>query len=267
MKKILCLVLALCMLMALCACGNTAKPSETQKPTESKPAETQPTETKPVETEPAETKPAETEPAETEPAETEPEETEPEVVLPAPEGPTGLDYASEVTAFEGDWTLTKVYIDEDEYDAVADAMTFKIKLELDPSELVDGPAYIHNQVYNMSAFLTFGVQDVVDELEADDVESYKGTTSWEDFPQGKVVEEGQFYKQPGPATMRFKDIDDYGLFLDKVAGITDDIDTTNKNLIIGFNGEGQLLLGYSEVHLERPGNTGAWEYCLVFDKA
>ncbi|MDE6922416.1 MAG: hypothetical protein K2P01_02560, partial [Oscillospiraceae bacterium] len=84
-------------------------------------------------------------------------------------------------------------------------------------------------------------------------------------PQGKVVAEGEFYEQPGPATMRFKDIDDYGLFLDQIAGVSD-LDTTEKTLIIGMNGNGQLLLGYSEEHIERPGTQGEWVYCLVFDK-
>ena len=82
-----------------------------------------------------------------------------------------------------------------------------------------------------------------------------------------MVTDGEFYKQPGPATMRFKDVDDYGLFLDQVAGVSADIDTTEKTLIIGMNGEGQLLLGYSEEHLERPGTEGEWVYCLIFDKA
>ena len=81
-----------------------------------------------------------------------------------------------------------------------------------------------------------------------------------------MVDEGQFYKQPGPATMRFKDIDDYGLYLAEIAGVGDGIDTTNKTLIIGLNADGQLLLGYSSEHIERPGTTGEWEYVLIFNK-
>lgn len=180
---------------------------------------------------------------------------------------TGLNFSSEVTALEGTWKLAQVYAGGETKAAVADAMDLKITLEEDPSELVDGPAYIHNRVYNLTGMLTFGVQAAKSELAADDVDGYKGSTSWVDFPQGEVVDEGGWYKQPGPATMRFKDIDDYGLYLDQVAGISANIDTTEKNLILGMNAAGQLLLGYSEAHIERPGTSGEWVYCLIFDKA
>jgi len=182
-------------------------------------------------------------------------------------GPTGLDFSSEVTALEGEWKLSQVLADGNTTDAVADAMSLKITLELDPSELVDDANYIHNQVYNLTGYLTFGVQEIVDELAAEDVEEYKGSTGWQDFPQGEVVSEGEFYKQPGPATMRFKDMDEYGLYLDQVAGVSADVDTAQKTLILGMNSSGQLLLGYSEEHLERPGTDGEWVYCLIFDKA
>ena len=179
---------------------------------------------------------------------------------------TDLDFNSNVLDLEGTWTLSQVVAGGKTGNASANALTFKVTKELDPSELVDGPRYIHNQVYNFTGVLTFGVKSIVDELEADDIEFYKGTTSWEDFPQGEVVAEGQFYKQPGPATMRFKDIDDYGLYLAEIAGVGDGIDTTNKTLIIGLNANGQLLLGYSKEHIERPGTSGEWEYVLVFSK-
>ena len=67
--------------------------------------------------------------------------------------------------------------------------------------------------------------------------------------------------------MRFQDVDAYGLFLDQIAGVSADIDTTERTLIIGLNNQGQLLLGYSEEHLERPDTEGEWTYCLIFDKA
>jgi hypothetical protein len=179
---------------------------------------------------------------------------------------TDLFFSSEVTALEGTWTLSQVYADGATTDAVADAMSLKISLELDPSELVDEAAYIHNQVYNLTGNLSFGLDAITDVLSADDVDYYKGSTAWSDFPQGEVVKDGEFYKQPGPATMRFKDVDDYGLFLDQVAGVSADIDTTQKNLIIGLNNQGQLLLGYSEEHMERPSTDGEWVYCLIFDQ-
>ena len=182
-------------------------------------------------------------------------------------GPTDIDFASEVTALEGSWNLSKVFVDGETADAVAGSLALKIELDVDPYELVDGEKYIHNQLYNLTGYLTFGVESVKAELEADDVDSYKGTASWEDFSMGKVMADGEWYEQPGPSIMRFKDIDDYGLYLDEICGAGGDVDTTNKALIIGMNSSGQLLLGYSEEHIERPGTSGEWEYLLIFDKA
>ena len=179
---------------------------------------------------------------------------------------TTLNHDSDVKALEGTWTLSAVVVNGTTYAAVENALTYEIKLDVDPSELVDGPAYIHNQVYNPSGKLTFGVQSVVDALAEDDIEYYKGSTSWEDFPQGKVMSEGEWYHQPGGASMRFKDIDDYGLFLKEIAGVTEDVDTTEKSLILGMNAAGQLLLGNSEAKLQVPGTEGEWNYVLIFEK-
>ena len=115
--------------------------------------------------------------------------------------------------------------------------------------------------------MSFGIQSIIDELAADDVDYYKGSTSWEDWPRGEVVEEGGWYKQPGATLMQFRDIDDYGLYLEQIAGIKDKIDTTNKMLILGMNKAGQLLLGYCDEKIQIPGVEGTWEYVLVFDKA
>ena len=253
MKKILSLFLALSLLVALCACGGD-NPTPTNKPTEN-PGTTQ--------TDPPSGGGDNPTPTE------KPDDNNPDnpPANPGNGGPTDLDFASEVTALEGEWKLSKVFVDGETADAAAGALTFKVTKELDPSELVDGPNYIHNQVYNFTGVLTFGIDSIVAELEEEDIDSYKGTTSWEDFPQGKVVAEGQFYEQPGPATMRFKDIDEFGLYLDEIAGIGGDLDTTEKTLIIGMNADGQLLLGFSEDHIERPGTSGEWVYLLIFDKA
>ena len=195
---------------------------------------------------------------------TEPKPTEPII---SGDGPTDINHSSDPKALGGTWNLVKVYIGETAYDAVPGAMTYVIKMDEDPSELVDTPAYIHNHVWNLSASLTFGLEEINNQLAADDVTNYKGSTSWEDWPQGKVVEEGGWYEQPGATRMLFRDIDDYGLFLNLIAGIEDEIDTTNKKLVLAMNKDGQLLLGFSESKLERPGTTGTWEYVLVFDKA
>lgn len=254
MKKISCLCLMLCLSLVLCSCGGPSGGDTTSAPPSnaSEPAEATPT--------PDASTP---EPAETpDDGGEEPSGAKPVVQ----EGPTGMDFGSDVVAMEGTWNLSQVYVDGELKTPVDNAISLRITKELDPSELVDGPAYIHNQVYNLTSYLTFGVEEIANTLAADDIEAFKGSTSWEDFPQGKVVAEGEFYEQPGPATMRFKDLDDYGLFLDQIAGASD-VDTTEKTLIIAMNGSGQLLLGFSEEHIERPGTDGEWVYCLIFDKA
>lgn len=251
MKKILSLFLALSLLVMLCACGSgdntpTGNPGENTQPGT--------TQTDPPKNDNDPGTPTEN-PGNDNPG------------VPAGNGgPTDLDFASEVTALEGEWKLSKVFVGGETADAAAGALTFKVTLEQDPYELVDGAAYIHNMVYNLSGVITFGMDSVVAALEDEDIDSYKGTTSWEDFPQGKVMADGEWYQQPGPALMRFKDIDELGLFLDEIAGVGGDVDTTNKSLIIGMNSDGQLLLGYSEEHIERPGTSGEWEYLLIFDK-
>jgi hypothetical protein len=189
------------------------------------------------------------------------------VDIPVRTGITGLSFTSSVTALAGTWKVVKVYADGNVSNAVSDAITLTITLDLDPYELVDGVAYIHNQLYNLAGIMTFGIADINTALGVDDVDNYRGSAFWDTFVMGKVVADGGWYEQPGPAIMTFRDIDDYGLFLNLVAGISADIDTTNKDLIIGMNNDGQLLLGYSSVHLERPTVTdGDWEYCLIFEK-
>lgn len=252
MKKFLSLFLALCLLFSLAACGGddaenpTNTPGNSQSGTTTQNPGSNPTENPGTTTE----NPGNDNPG----------------VPSTPGGPTDIDFNSEVTALEGEWKLSKVFVDGETADAAAGAMTLKITLDVDPYELVDGAAYIHNQLYNLSGVLTFGIDSIVEELEADDISSYKGSASWEDFSMGEVQPDGEWYKQPGPTLMSFKDIDDYGLYLDEIAGVGGDVDTTNKRLIIGMNSDGQLLLGYSSAHIERPGTSGEWEYLLIFDK-
>ena len=187
-----------------------------------------------------------------------------------------INFASSVTALEGTWKLGKVYTNTGAgtgdgrsiSNAVADAITLEIELQLNPWKLVDGIAYIHNQVYDVNGVMTFGLPAINAELAEDDIESYDGLASWEDFSLGEVAPEDEFYKQPGPAIIKFgSDIRYYGLFLDLVAGVSVDINTYKSDLIIGMNSDGQLLLGYSDKSIEYPGVKANWNYCLIFDKA
>ena len=246
MKKLSSLLLACTMLLALAACGGGTT-NET----------------------PAADTPASETPASETPAAEAPAESGEPAAAPDPSAPvTQLYYSSDVAELEGAWTLAQVYANGETFDAAVDAAAFTITFSLDPSELVDQAAYTHNQVYNLTGDLTFGVAAINDALSADGLDGYRGSTSWSDFPQGQVMVEGEFYQQPGPATMRFQDVDAYGLFLNQLAaGAPADVDTTERNLILGLNNQGQLLLGASEEHLERPGEEGDWTYCLIFDKA
>ncbi len=264
MKKILAMLLALTMVLSLAACADT-------NPNGSEPAGSTPPATNPPATNPPATNPPATNPPATNPPATNPPATEPGVDptadLECGDGPTDLDFNADPVNMEGEWKLSQVYLGDTAHAAVPDSVFFKMTKELDPSELVDGPAYIHNPVWNFTGRITFGLKSITDVLTADDIDEFKGSTSWEDFPRGYVMPEGQPYFQNGPATMRFKDVDDYGLFLKEIAGIEDEIDTTEKVLIIGLNKAGQLLIGFSDEHLERYGTEGEWSYVLVFDKA
>lgn len=249
MKKLISLLLAGTMMLALVACSSDSADASTSSTTQ--------TENSTSETTPAEDSSTEKTPAEETPA----AEADPNAE------PTALFYGSNVEDMAGTWNLVQVYADGATTDATPDAMSLEVTLTEDPSELVDEAAYIHNRVYNMSGTMTFGLDAINQTLSADGIDGYRGSTAWSDFPQGEVVEEGNWYKQPGAATMRFQDVDAYGLFLDQVAGVSADIDTAERSLIIGLNNQGQLLLGYSEEHLERPDTDGDWTYCLIFDKA
>ena len=188
MKKILSAGLALSLsLMMLAGCANETTPATD---------DVQPTGTTPVteSVQPSETTPVE--PSESTPA----EPSEDVAAEPDPSAPvTQLYYSSDVSEMEGSWTLSQVYAGGSTYDAVENAATFAITFSLDPSELVDEAAYIHNQVYNLTGDLTFGVAAINDALTAEGLDAgYRGSTAWSDFPQGEVVTEGEFYKQPGP---------------------------------------------------------------------
>lgn len=257
MKKLLSLLVAGVMVLSLAACGGDAPASD---------ASDAANDSSVTEETPAEETPAEETPAEETPAEETAEETPAAEPDPNAE-PTALFHGSNVEEYAGTWNLVQVYADGATTDAVENAASLELTLTEDPSELVDEAAYIHNRVYNMSGTLSFGLDDVNATLSADGIDGYRGSTAWSDFPQGEVVEEGNWYKQPGAATMRFQDVDAYGLFLDQLAGASADIDTSERTLIIGQNNQGQLLLGYAEEHLERPGTEGDWTYCLIFDKA
>lgn len=266
MKKKLIMSLALTLAL-LTACGGGDKKTNKTDAADKQPEVTAEQKQDEKESE-KETEKQEEKEKQTEKKEDEKEDKEAPDATPDPDaGPTELFFGSEVTALEGKWNLVQVFAEDEFKDAEPGALTMNNTLDLDPSELVDEANYIHNQVYNVTGDLTFTQEAVLKELEEDDLSGYRGSAAWSDFPQGEVVDEGEFYLQPGPATMRFKDVDAYGLFLDQLAGVSADIDTEERTLIIGMNNHGQLLLGYSEEHIERPGTEGEWEYLLIFDKA
>lgn len=191
-----------------------------------------------------------------------------------------IDYASEVTAYDGTWTLTKVYTGGDTKetkDAVAGSITLEIVGEYIFKNVNDAE-YIGNYVYNFTSNMTFGIPAINAALGEKSINCYSGKADWSSFTMGVVMAYGADYVQPGPGIMDFSYANknttsvnnamrNNGLFLDQVAGVSADIDTENKELILGMNSDGQLLLGYSDMDLRYPEVTGDWNYCLIFDKA
>lgn len=195
---------------------------------------------------------------------------------PGPEPEPGaanvrINFASELTAYEGTWIVTKVYAGGDTYDAAENAINIEIEKEFLRAP-VNETDYVYNNAYNLNSVMTFGLPAINEALAEVSVadSKYTGFSAWSDFSMGEAAAHNGDFKQPGPAIMDFgNDMRNNGLFLDKVAdGISADLDTGNRRLILAMNDDGQLLLGYDRVvSWPTPDATVDWEYCLVFDKS
>lgn len=166
-----------------------------------------------------------------------------------------LNYEAPAEDYEGTWVLTAAYAaDEGMLDVAPDAATLEINVQIEYNKLVDMDAYIHADATNLQGTLSFDHDDI-------DVDDYKCSASYEDFTNFVVVKEGECHST-GAVKFKIRD-DDEGLFFDVLTGVEiDDMELMN---VLGINADGQLVLGYSEDHIERDADA-AFEYAYIFTK-
>ncbi len=166
-----------------------------------------------------------------------------------------LNYEATPADYEGVWVLTGAYeADAGMLEVAPEAITLEIRLQIDYNKLVDMAAYIHADATNLQGTLSFNHEDI-------DVEDYRCSATYEDFTKVIVEGEGKCYST-GAVKFKIRD-DDEGLFFDVITGIEiDDMDMMN---VLGINAEGQLILGYSDDHIERDPDA-VFAYAYIFTK-
>lgn len=166
-----------------------------------------------------------------------------------------LDYEAEPDAYVGKWVLTNAYTaDDGVIDVEPDACTLEIELSIDENKLVDEPAYIHADATNLKGTISFNHDDI-------DVDDYSCSANWAGWTVVDVVGEGECYFK-GAVKFKIRD-DDEGMFFDVLTG--KEIDDMELMDVIGMNEDGQIVIGYSEDHIERDGDA-EWEYAYIFTK-
>ncbi|EET61274.1 hypothetical protein BRYFOR_06919 [Marvinbryantia formatexigens DSM 14469] len=167
-----------------------------------------------------------------------------------------LNYEAAPEDYEGTWTLVNAYTADDGILEVApDACTLEIELSIDANKLVDEAAYIHADATNLQGTMSFNHDDI-------DVEDYKCSASWENWTTVDVVGEGEC-NFSGADKFKIRD-DDEGVFFDVITGV--EIDDMELFDVIGLNADGQLIVGYSEDHIEKDADA-EWSYAYIFEKA
>lgn len=152
--------------------------------------------------------------------------------------------------YAGTWVLTGAYLaGEGLLEVAPEAMTLEIEAKVEHNVLVDMAAYVHADVTNLQGVLSFDHEDI-------DVDDYKCTANWDQFGTDHSV---------GAAKFRIRD-DDEGLFFSVLTGA--DVDDEDMDLmdVIGLNAEGQLILGWSEDHIESD-DAAEFEYAYIFTKS
>lgn len=168
----------------------------------------------------------------------------------------GLNYGAEPDAFVGTWVLSKAYTAADgDLEVPADACTLQIETSIDANKLVDEAAYIHADAINLKGTMSFNYDGI-------SVEDYSCTGAWSDWTVVDVVGEGEAYFK-GAVKFKVRD-DDEGVFFDVLTGKT--IDDMELFDVLGMTANGELVLGYSEDHIEKAGDA-EWEYAYIFTKA
>ncbi len=166
-----------------------------------------------------------------------------------------LNYDATPADYEGVWVLTGAYeADAGMLDVAPEAITLEIKLQIDYNKLVDMAAYIHADATNLQGTLSFNHKEI-------DVDDYRCSASYEDFTKVIVEGEGKCYST-GAVKFKIRD-DDEGLFFDVITGL--EIEDMEMMKVLGINAEGQLILGYSDDHIERDPDA-EFAYAYIFTK-
>lgn len=162
-----------------------------------------------------------------------------------------INYDATPDDFEGKWTLTGAYANGEMLSVKANACFLDVEKNIDNNKLVDEAAYIHADAVNLSATMTFD--------SSISGNSYKCSSNWEKWTTVNVIGEGncEFF---GANQFKIRD-DDEGVFFNEIAGVEVD-ELLN---VIAVNGDGQLLVGYSDGHIENDPNA-TWEYVYIFSK-
>ncbi len=163
-----------------------------------------------------------------------------------------INYEATPDAFEGEWTLTGAYTAADGMLAVKENACFlEIEQSIDTNKLVDEAAYIHADAVNLSGTMTF--DSSISE------NSYRCSSNWEKWTTVNVIGEGNC-EFSGANQFKIRD-DDEGVFFKEIAGA----DADELLNVIAVNSDGQLLVGYSEDHIEND-ESAEWEYVYIFSK-
>lgn len=154
-----------------------------------------------------------------------------------------IDRAAVMEDFAGNWVVTSAYTSSDgEVAVLKDSVYLDLKILTEYNVLVDTVNYRHADVSNLQGELSFNIEGV-------DLDPYRSNASWNMFGIGA-------------SRIKIRD-DDEGLFFEEVTGIV--IEDVELMGVIALNSKGQLILGYSEDHIEDDVEAD-FEYAYVFDK-
>ena len=198
------------------------------------------------------------------------------VLASDPEEMMTFDRESDVTAWEGNWTLVAAYIGEDYAEenglettgliplTVENAATLTIETVLDGSAndkqlgtMVDVASYIHAHVYDMSGTLTF-----VDAVATGDEAVYTVKTAWDEWPNNVVRGENDGDFNIGPAKTHIKG-EDETLYWATLTGV--EVEDMDEMKYIGLNTNGQLILCYADDNVAKKEGDVCFAY--IFERA
>lgn len=162
-----------------------------------------------------------------------------------------LNIDRDVTAddYVGTWVLTGAYLaGEGALSVAPEAIALELEAKIQYNILVNVAAYIHANVTNLQGKLSFDHSEI-------DVDDYRCNSDWNQFGSGTST---------GAARIRIQD-DGQGMFFSVITGA--DVRDGDMELmdVIAMNAAGQLILGYSEDHIEVD-DSAAWEYAYIFDR-